>query len=342
MLYLPFIPVPLMKPALNLGRPGFTVEDLQEDWDRWELVSADQFGEFSWPDELWHPIYNCPVVSHSMLGTFDRCAFAFYLSYVEGWKGTEFARPLDLGGKYHEFMAVYESGGTKDDRNALIEKWLASPDLTGPEMEAIGTSSWMMDRYVEWAPSADVGRRTLKFNGELMIEFHFEVLRRTPKGRLYIIQGYIDKVYADENQNIWVCDTKTFSKTSISEIEAMMDIQLPMYASALNSAGLNVFGLEFNSANSYNYKDKSSVPMEKLFVRLRTHRTPQEMDNVLQEVGKAVDEITDRDVLHPRRSMRRDCNRCQFVDPCLYGLKGIPINDVLEGEFVKKEKYRNV
>jgi RecB family exonuclease len=314
--------------------------NLSDEWLSYIQGWKDKNGEFNLPVPLLHPIYGVPVISHSQFFQWDRCQFAWQLSHLEGWKSTKKKRSLDIGTRVHKILQLTEDGGDENTRAEIVKGWMADPELTGDDLTNIAIVSWVTKRYLDLQDARDYGFTTLKFKGEPMIEFHFEVFVVSPNGVPFIIQGYIDKVYVDEMGRIWVRDYKTFSSKPITPVEAMMDPQLPLYAAGLIEAGLDIHGLEFECLNVYDYKDKAKVADEKLFVRERTSRTKQELLNILREVGYVVEDILGRKSDTLRKSLRRDCKMCDFNAPCLFELKGVHHNSIMDGDYVLKEAYR--
>lgn len=113
-----------------------------------------------------------------------------------------------------------------------------------------------------------------------------------------------------------------------------MDPQLPAYAMVMREKlGIDIFGLMYNMLNTYDYK--SPPPPEKLFLRKRTYRTPEELDSVLKEIGATVDDMIDN-AENPIRNLTRDCSWCEFQDPCLMSMKGMDIQPLMEDVFEQK------
>jgi hypothetical protein len=113
----------------------------------------------------------------------------------------------------------------------------------------------------------------------------------------------------------------------------LMDLQLKLYAAAMAENGRPVHAVIYNQLNTYEYKNKENIPPDKLFRREPNYLNQAEIQNVLLEVGHAVDEMQDAHGRVVRRRMRRDCSMCRYQDPCLAGLKGMDMHDVLPANF---------
>jgi len=97
--------------------------------------------------------------------------------------------------------------------------------------------------------------------------------------------------------------------------------------------GIDIFGLMYNMINTYDYKNPPSS--DKLFLRKRTYRTPQELDSIMHEIGATVDDMIENQD-NPIRNLNRDCSWCEFQDPCLMSMKGMDIEPLMEDVFEQK------
>lgn len=271
-----------------------------------------------------------PIVSHSQLTTLDRCSFAWDISYVKGWRPKERKRSLETGSMIHELLAVWYREQDERCVDEAIEKWLETANTETFALQSAAHAAWLVKEYIQkFAPSHD------RFE-IISVEEHFEIPLVTPKGREYHLQGYTDLVTRQEGQ-IWLWDHKSGAKFW-NPTEVMMDSQMPLYAAAMRAQGRDVFGIVINMLNTYDYKDKSKATPDKLFRRELTYRTPEELNAILLNAGMMVDEIIDGPEI--RRSLRKDCSFCQFQEPCLLSLKGLPIEDILPATCELKSSYQ--
>lgn len=281
------------------------------------------------PSTLVEQYPDIPIVSYSQVNTFDRCELAWDLSYRRGWKTTKRFQKMELGSMTGKLLNVlYE---TRDEKAIvpIINEWLNGP-TDGFVLSNIATATWLATRYFhDIMPT-----QAFKVIG---IEKHFEVLLTTPLGRKYILQGYIDLLVENLDGTIWVWEHKTTGRFW-TPIQAQMQPQLPTYAAGLRALGINVCGIVVNMLNNYDYKKKEDVTPDKLFRNLETYRTPVELDNFLINVGRKVDRMIDLGP-HPERSLRQECDRCQFQEPCLMEMKGLVIEDVLRAGFRQKSGF---
>lgn len=272
---------------------------------------------------------DAPVVSYSQVSTFDRCELAWDLSYRKGWKTTKRFQKMELGSMVGKLLNVLYA--TKDEEAIvpLVNSWLEG-ETDGFVLPNVATAVWLAKRYFHDVMPTQVFR-------VIGIEKHFEVLLETPLGRKFILQGYIDLLVENLDGTIWVWEHKTTGRFW-TPIQAQMDPQLPTYAAGLRALGINVVGIVVNQLNNYPYVKKETVTPDKLFKQEHTYRTPVELDNFLINVGRKVDRMIDLGPF-PERSLRRECDRCQFQEPCLMQMKGLKIEDILSVGFRQKSTF---
>lgn len=269
------------------------------------------------------------TVSHSQLGTRDRCSFAWHIGYELGYTPKEKKKALELGSMLHALADIWYTSHDATLVDQQIHRWLDG-NLDGFVLENIAAATWVFKKYIEYAQVMDNWK-------VLSTENHFVIPLTTPEGRRYNLQGYTDLIVEIEGR-IWLLDHKSSTKFW-TPTQVLMDSQMPLYAAALRTLGVDVFGIIINMMNTYQYKDKSKVKMEQLFKRERTYRTPQELDAVLENTGMLVDEIYNKAPI--RRSLRKDCDRCNFQEPCLLALKGVDIESVLSATCRKKDSFQD-
>jgi len=255
----------------------------------------------------------------------DRCAYLWKLKYKDKWEKVQRGHRLELGNMGHTMLFdLYKTG--QDHSSEFANVWLQDfGNLDGEQIQNIATAVRQFKLYREvFSPEHDKGLRTVTLsNGEPGLEYHFEIELTTPQGRPFILEGYIDRLSWDERGLMWVEDYKWTSRFW-SQIELLMDPQLPLYAGALRLLGLPVHGCMVTQVNTYPYKGDgaSKKPVDELIKREKFHVPEIQTDAIIAEYGRIVDEILDDDGTY-RRSLRRDCKTCDMQEPCLMGLKGI-------------------
>lgn len=275
------------------------------------------------------------LISHSQLGTWNRCRFAYNLSYVQGWTTKKDKEYFVRGGEIHKILADYyrgvQQGKFEYGNPAVVKAWMQAALASDKvDYEMIDQISWLLQRYIyDYSMFEDKGVEVVEVEKELTIDLE------TPKGRTVTLHGILD-LLKRVNGKLWLVDHKSAGNASFwSENQIQMDSQLPTYQALLNRHGYDIFGCEFNFLNTYAYKKRDDVSPEKLFKRARTYRTDIETDNILHEFGLACDDIIDNRG-NVRRSLTKDCDRCQFFDPCHLSLKGMNIEELMPASFRQK------
>ena len=275
-------------------------------------------------------------VSYSQLQKWDRCRFAWWLSYEGKWTPKQKHDGLAIGSLVHEFLEHHYEGvkdgyrGNPVDRHVSYAQERAS--TVDPELLThYSTAVNLVRRYIaEYGPYEDSGYEVVGLEDHVVVEL------TTPKGRPYEYELYYDLLLRHESSGkIWLVDHKTHKSRPFTDAEVMMHPQLPSYAMALREKGLDVFGIMINMLNTYPYKNPKSATTDKLFTRIKSYRTPEELNAIIREIGYTVDDIIDNSN-QPRRSLSRDCSWCEFRDPCLMNMKGASMLPILESSFEKK------
>lgn len=280
-------------------------------------------------------------VSHSQLGTYDRCAFKWFLSYELGYKPKSVPTNVTLGSLIHSFLEehyklVQEHGHGGFDYQASMQEFLRSqPVEKQGDLEALDRASRLIERYLYLAEIEDQSWEIIEVEVAREVEF------KTPKGRLYTLVFIPDLIVRErESGRLWLVDHKTAGNAAFwSDTEIMMDHQMPTYIAGLRQEGLDIYGIVYNFLNRYDYKDYNGTPTEKLFKRVHSYRTPVEIDTMVRELGFQVDDLIENEI--PRRSLRKECSRCWFQEPCLMSMKGMDIKRVLEAGFELKGSYHD-
>lgn len=288
-----------------------------------------------------------PKFSYSQLMTFDRCHFSWYLNYVEEWAPAETKSYFIEGNLVHELLMIYYKNLPLMDHYAAlklvkqkIHQWHAQVSNDMAKLGYVTLAARVVKRYIE-----DFSVHEDEKWEFLDAEKHFEIPLTTPKGRDFILEGYIDILAREKATNrVWIWDHKTVGQGKFwSEAELLMDSQMPTYVAALQETGIPIFGVIVNQLNKHEYKKLQDDVPEKLFKRKPIYHTAEELVTRLQEFGKIVDEALEcKGTGDFRRSLKKDCSGCFFQDPCLMSLKEptVPVGNFLQSEFVKKAPKR--
>lgn len=288
-----------------------------------------------------------PVFSFSQGQTFGQCEFLWHMQYRLGYD-TEQTPALFKGTILHRFAQdFYEHLKANPGMNpadwiaerltVMVDELMAASDH-GETFTNIADCTWLFSKYLTVQPVLDADFEILD------VERHFLEKFVTPRGREFLLQGYIDLLLRDKRTGkIWLEDHKSGRKF-LSPLECMIDPQMPTYMALLRAAGIDIFGIIYNMLNTYPYKKKEAVEVEKLFKQDKSYRNPQEVDGVLFEFSKRVDRILSAPDGELNRNLSRDCaKRCKMYDPCLFGLKGMSVTDILEGgSFIRRGQEKKV
>lgn len=277
------------------------------------------------------------LVSHSQIGTWNRCSMKWHIGYNLGWTSKVQPAYFDRGHMIHEGLETYYNR-FKDGKPLGDASFL--PDLIGQWMQSdkdlsmISAVGKLLERYIkEYSPVED---RLLKV---LDVEKHVLADLITPKGRHYKLQGYLDLI-VEVNGKVWIVDHKSSGSARFkTEQQVLMDAQLPIYAALLRDSGVDVFGMVFNFLNTYEYK--TAADTSKLFQRIVTYRTDVELRNIVTEFGRAVDDIYENRN-DPRREFGFDCDRCAFQEPCMMNMRGVGFEKLMHPNFVLKNESEDI
>jgi hypothetical protein len=200
-------------------------------------------------------------------------------------------------------------------------------------LDVANRAGQLVHRYVrDFAPEQDQEHEILD------VEKHVEVSFQTPNlGITYNLQCYIDLLTRHRpSGKVWQWDHKTFGSKPWTADEIMMDSQQAIYALAMKKLGVPVFGLKYNMLNTRNYKNFDNQPPDKLFVRENSHRTDYELEQLTHEIGLMVEDMA-KNSDDRRRSPKRECSLCPYINPCQLNMKGMPLEDVIGDDFVYKK-----
>jgi len=277
-----------------------------------------------------------PRVSFSQVMTFLRCRLKWKYGYVMGLVPNETPKAMQMGSYLHEKLDIYYQFRRQTDD--IEELWrlmepllLEDLDLDGGSNgEDIARTIKVMHRYVhQYSPIVDAGIEILES------EMHFEVQMITPKGRAFILEGYVDLLYRLKGQ-LRVRDHKTTGKPGgfRKQGETDYDMQQPTYIGGLRIAGLPVFRGEVNEVITYNYKDYASKPLNDLMRITPTFHSDSAIEAAMHWYGRVVDQMIDEEEYLP--SLESGCKFCWYKDPCTLLQEGRDDATVLSVGFREK------
>ena len=287
-------------------------------------------------------------VSFSQIASWQHCQQAWHYNYMENLVPQQTATYLKRGTLVHELLSVVDQlmgQGVKTSESAILwdsilefcELELAM-NIPYADLELYHRALTVCKRYVyEFLPLVDSTSRVLATEDGFELEFE------TTKGRHILFNGYIDRTHLEDGR-LWILDRKT-SATGKHWSDNMieMDPQLLLYNLALREiarlvGGLDPFGVMVDSISTYPYSKYEEQPLGKVFKRLRSYRTPKEIDFAFKNYLRIVDQIFDHVASgeDPIRTLSRNCPMCKYVRLCQYEMKGIDTSTLRMEEFKVK------
>jgi PD-(D/E)XK nuclease superfamily len=289
------------------------------------------------PLHLLPPVENkVPRVSFSQVQTFLRCRLKWRYGYVLGLVPLEPDKAMEMGsylhGKLDIYYQLYRQTREPEELWGLMEPLLLEDlDLKGgTNGEMISRSMKVMWRYIhEFSPQVDAGIELIES------EMHFEAPLTTPKGRDFLLEGYVDLLYSHNGQ-IRVRDHKTTGKAGNfrKKGDTDYDMQQATYIGGLRTVGIPVFRGEVTELITFNYSKYSAEPLDKLMRRTPTYRTDRAIEAAMRWYGRVVDQMIDENEFLPSRES--GCRYCWYRDPCTLLQEGVDDAPVLSVGFRNK------
>lgn len=273
-----------------------------------------------------------PTFSHSQVSTFDHCEQQWSYVYLDKIVPKRENESLNVGTIIHEGLDVYYGNGKS---KKFLMDWMdlfledLQDDSLLPETSRAFVPLW---NYVNnFAPEADQGHEIISTEVHLVVHFV------TPMGRNVYIQAYVD-LLTKFNHRFYVWDHKTGLSPFWSDTELWMDSQTPLYSALLREQGYDIEGIVINQFYTYPYKKPiHEVPMDKLFKRSFTSRTPKQLNYVLRNMLERIDRLLDVSAGRPIRSLdRRKCKSCAYNKLCLSVTQGLPVGNTIKAEFKER------
>jgi RecB family exonuclease len=272
------------------------------------------------------------TVSHSQVMTWMKCKYAWKLSYLDKWTEKQKSSAMGQGSLFHALAASHFKAEPLEVQLDMIQDFAAA----NPKKRDVATRvATVFARYVHEYTPVEYRKRNV-----VAVEYPFEVVLRTPSNLPFKLMGFIDLITTSSGK-MYIEDHKTHTSRPWTQAQVMMDSQLTVYGAAMHSLGYPVVGVSINLINMYDYKEPAGVPIEKLFKRVPYAPSEREFANVLVQFGNAVDEMIFYSGMSGARFTKhlyRDCDRCQFQEPCLMENKGFDPVPFLMTNFSQKEE----
>ena len=289
-----------------------------------------------------HTKLESPVrrISHNQLGNWQKCPKKWSYIYVEGIVTKDTPGYFRKGTLIHELLSAYDQflqqGANPGDPSLVnlvmqVAKDEYAGKWTADDAELYKSALLAVRRFIlSHSRKAD---QNIKIHA---VEDTYQVELVTQKGRPFILEGIIDRIYEKYGQ-IYILDRKTTGGTAHwTENQMLMDSQLVTYGALLRELGWKIHGFEIDSIITYPYADYNAQPAEKLFKRLTTTRSDAEMDFALEHYKHAIDAMFD--VLESESGVpyhfSKECSSCPYMPICLYTMKG------MDTSILRRTKYK--
>lgn len=287
-----------------------------------------------------------PTYSHNQLSTWDRCHYSWYLNYVEKWVTTETKSYFVEGTVGHDLLMAYYKNLPLTDHDSCVKivkqrvgEYRMAAGQEPEKLSIVSNIARVVKGYLE-----DFARDEDTKWDFLDAEKHFSVLLKTPKGREFFLEGYIDILAREKaSGRLYIWDHKFVGQTSSFWTENMllMDSQTPTYEASLYFQNIPIYGSIINQLNKYEFK-KPAMP-DQLYRRKPILHSENELKFRMLELGRTVDEIEDcKESGIFRRSISKECSGCFYMDPCLTLMKApeIPVEHAMQVGFIKKSEKK--
>lgn len=241
-------------------------------------------------------------VSHTMLSTWRRCRYKFYLSYVENLRSV--SSPGQSKGKLgHIALGTWYKTKKRDDEKAIKAAWdVYALDLDIKDETVFADTEAALRRYFEWARKKD--RWTI-----ITAEYEFNVAI----GDGHILMGYIDGVVEYQGQ-MWLLENKFQKIIDTSSID--LDVQVSTYMIGAYLSGYKPIGVIYNIVRMGDNKKAVEEPV----VRKLLYRNPAGLNAKIQEIHDQAEEVQtfldEGGAIY--RNETKDCHwDCPFYSVCL-------------------------
>lgn len=181
-------------------------------------------------------------LSQSQLTTWMRCHRQHYFQYTRGRQAPRKTGALTLGTGYHAALEAHYKGAPVDV-DAQYAPIIAEAPAAG-KLDVMGEKKQvkaMVEKYLDWAETMDIGRETLHVEHEMLVP-----LGTTPWGEEAVLHGIVDLIQREAGRVVLV-DHKTAARLE-SPVPLDVSFQGKTYCLAWYLAHGEVPVFEYNLA----------------------------------------------------------------------------------------------
>lgn len=287
------------------------------------------------------------VGSFSEIDSARQCPHKHQLSYRERWVSPTESPALTRGTRWHWIMetwylALREGGPKRTYKMEVIQQAMADINQFLKRIDDEQEQRLLTYMWGEY-------RRCYGLDMEweiLSVEGKIEIPLPNPRGgeSKFGIKLKMDLVVRDFNGSIAVVDHKTCRVLPYDK-EYAIDDQFALYTWGLRQTGLdcayslhsaartfvpaeddrpkNSDGLSLNKDGSVSKRQPAGGLLSERFKRTRMHRTDLELENIAREVYTTLEAMWDADTRYRVPDGERCRWRCDYLEACLAGRKGL-------------------
>lgn len=232
------------------------------------------------------------------------CEKKFHYRYIQRLEAEPTAA-MSKGKLFHRAALAWWAGGDwETEIKSAGEEWISANPEADRLPDWIPDCAWLVERYVHvYAGERD----QVEVIGT---EVPFRL--RLPDRYAWLV-GSMDMVIRVAGR-VWVVEIKTMGDWDRLESYAW-DPQITLYHWAAGELGLAPWGILLEGARTYRWKNPR--PAEESFQRRWLDRSPAQIAEALADVDSVL--LRAKELARGRRPVRnvgRDCNWCEFRDPC--------------------------
>lgn len=267
--------------------------------------------------------------SYSMLSSWRRCRFRWYLQYIEGY-----ITPTSLGQARgtcgHTALAYWymrAKRGKKAGQRAIgvaWDKWQSIWEDDGPDPKEFALLEEALTRYFDWAKANDDWNM-------VTAEFHFD----NPLGE-FRLQGYIDGIVRKQD-HVWLLENKFQKQARTAHLD--LDAQVGVYMIGASLSGYKPVGVIYNIVRIGSGPTALKCPVERRFL----YRSAEGLNAKIQEIHSQMKEMDQfkRQGGEIYRNETQNCNwDCGFYNVCLAMNEAGDVGDTLKGYEVRPFEER--
>lgn len=312
------------------------------------------------------------TVSPSELDVMRQCPLRHQLLYGERWTKSidDELHPLPFGTLWHSVLEAHYRAIQQHQKAAHVSRgdWRRF-DHAAAEQHACERVIEVLDRVqnekaretLTWMYDGHLNKWGVDPEWQIMaIEHAAEVELPGPPG-LKVDMTFRMKMKMDlivkQRGRIVIVDNKS-CKNLPSNLELDLDDQFGLYIWGGRQMGLKVFGAIHNAARKVRLKDdesgKKTTPLDERFLRTPLARGDKELTRIATEAWqisyeryRGLQEIVEMkrlgiDVEAPRHPSPMSCSwKCDFVEACIAGRKGVKIRDYISNKGYDQDRSRH-